>query len=299
MAAQDVAGVNTRLGTFDPEIATRLAPIALQRMSALQEREAEQQAAQQKLAQDLLVEAVKTGQLPGSALNIPELEDIRFPTVAEKTRQEAIAKTQAEYAATLTPEGQALEERKQEQKREEIKTKIELAELTIPAATKEKLAKKAGFLELAETINRQIENYQNSAAFLFEEKFSFSGEGLKERFKNLADKELRDRTGAAARPDETKAIEKMIRGDATAYDVQVVQNILKTYIMDEANIAATTIEAIKGGPSKLKNRFEDIAARNIPKTTTPTIATTIALPQREDFPDLESYKKALRDYAGQ
>ena len=34
MGATDVAGVNTQLGTFDPEVATRLAPIALQRMSA-------------------------------------------------------------------------------------------------------------------------------------------------------------------------------------------------------------------------------------------------------------------------
>jgi len=53
MGATDVAGVNTRLGTFDPEVATRLAPIAIQRMSALQERELLQEQAAAKRLQEL------------------------------------------------------------------------------------------------------------------------------------------------------------------------------------------------------------------------------------------------------
>ena len=55
MGATDVAGVNTRLGTFDPEIATRLAPIALQRISALQEREQAQIEAQAEEARKMRI----------------------------------------------------------------------------------------------------------------------------------------------------------------------------------------------------------------------------------------------------
>jgi len=53
MGATDVAGVNTQLGTLDREVATRLAPIAIQQMSALQERELLQEQAAAKRLQEL------------------------------------------------------------------------------------------------------------------------------------------------------------------------------------------------------------------------------------------------------
>jgi hypothetical protein len=156
MGATDVAGVNTQLGTFDPEVATRLAPIALQRMSALQEREAQQQAAQQKLAQDLLVKAVETGQLPGSALNIPGLENIRFPTVAQIAEQKALAEAQAELAAAQSPEGIALAEQKLENEIEKAERIAEAKANVMPVTTKQLIARQKTF---AKELRRTAKEY--------------------------------------------------------------------------------------------------------------------------------------------
>ena len=74
MGATDVAGVNTQLGTFDPEIATRLAPIALQRISALQEREQAQIEAEAEEARKMRIFEQQQDIIQENRLNLEQLK---------------------------------------------------------------------------------------------------------------------------------------------------------------------------------------------------------------------------------
>jgi len=152
---QEVADI---YGQLPSNVQQRLGNIAVNRLGAIQERELAQEAAQQKLAQDLLVKAVETGQLPGSALGISGLENITFPTAAEKAQQKAMAEAQAELAAAQSPEGQALAEQKLANEVKKAELIEEAKARIIPVTTKQLIARQKTF---AKELRRTAKEYEN------------------------------------------------------------------------------------------------------------------------------------------
>ena len=104
----------------------------------------------------MLVKAVETGQLPGSALNIPGLENIRFPTVAQIAEQKALAEAQAELAAAQSPEGIALAEQKLENEIEKAERIAEAKANVMPVTTKQLIARQKTF---AKELRRTAKEY--------------------------------------------------------------------------------------------------------------------------------------------
>ena len=79
---QEVADI---YGQLPSDMQSRLQSTALNRLGAIQERELAQEAAKQKLQQDLLVKAIETGRVDPSVLG---LSVSRFPTKEETLRKE-------------------------------------------------------------------------------------------------------------------------------------------------------------------------------------------------------------------
>jgi hypothetical protein len=106
---QEVADI---YGQLPSDMQSRLQSTALNRLGAIQERELAQEAAKQKLQQDLLVKAVETGMADPSALGLG-IDIPRFPTKEETLRKEEEIKAQVareqerkKQAYYNTPEGQ-------------------------------------------------------------------------------------------------------------------------------------------------------------------------------------------------
>ena len=263
MGATDVAGVNTQLGTFDPEVATRLAPIALQRMSALQERE-------QKIADQIAEEERALRRLEEQQRlkteGAKELEETK------RINRESLAKLEAS-----------------------IKQQKENGTYEFPSLLGDMPAEQQNFIGKMTALTNTMVDFTKELAPLTKGEFATENlaaivkndKNIAAKYKTLATQVTQAYSGAAMRKDEYDKFLEFLKGTETditpSKAIEFMKDAVKRYRIDSADrIGIHTIGDKRNTPLKeiarrLRNTPYDKLITfdyDVDAATTPTVATT-------------------------
>ena len=302
MGATDVAGVNTQLGTFDPEVATRLAPIALQRMSALQERE-------QKIADQIAEEERALRRLEEQQRlkteGAKELEETK------RINRESLAKLEAS-----------------------IKQQKENGTYEFPSLLGDMPAEQQNFIGKMTALTNTMVDFTKELAPLTKGEFATENlaaivkndKNIAAKYKTLATQVTQAYSGAAMRKDEYDKFLEFLKGTETditpSKAIEFMKDAVKRYRIDSADrIGIHTIGDKRNTPLKeiarrLRNTPYDKLITfdyDVDAATTPTVATSAtqagnATPTAEqlaqaksilnDPNESEEYKNEIRQMFG-